>query len=59
MQAEAALAHGKRVFLVEELTRQAWAQKMAANPQVTVASCAQDIVTTVDAEIAPRTDVLI
>ena len=59
MQAEAALAHGKRVFLVEELTRQPWAKDMAENPQVTVASNAHDIVTAVDAEVAPRADVLI
>ena len=59
MQAEAALAHGKRVFLVEELTRQPWAKDMAENPQVTVASNAQDIVAAVDAEVAPRADVLI
>ena len=60
MQAEAALAHGKRVFLVKELTRQqAWARQMAENPQVTVASAAQDIVAMVNAEVASRADVLI
>ncbi|MCY4370278.1 MAG: DNA-protecting protein DprA [bacterium] len=59
MQAEAALAHGKRVFLVESLTREVWAQKMAANPQVTVASNIQNIVDTVGAEVASHTSMLI
>ena len=60
MQAEAALAHGKRVFLVEELTRQqAWARQMAKNRLVTVVSTAQDIVAIVNAEVASRADVLI
>ena len=59
MQAEAAIAHGKRVFLVEQLTRQPWAQEMAESPQVTVAASARDIVATVDAEVAPYADVLI
>ena len=59
MQAEAALAHGKRVFLVEELTRQTWAREMAENPQVTSVSKAQDIALAVDQEVAPRADVLI
>ncbi len=58
-QAEAALAHGKRVFLVEELTRQEWARQMAEDPQVTVVSAAQDIVAMVNAEVASRADVLI
>ena len=59
MQAEAALAHGKRVFLVEQLTGQGWARDMAENPQVTVASDVQDILDAVDKEIAPPADVLI
>ena len=59
MQAGAALAHGKRVFLVEELTRQTWAREMAKNPQVSVVSKAQDIALAVDQEVAPRADVLI
>ena len=59
MQAEAALAHGKRVFLVEELTRQAWARQMNEHRLVTVVSTAQDIVAIVNAEVASRADVLI
>ena len=60
LQAEAAIAHGKRVFLVERLvTAQPWAKEMAEHPQVTVAATAADIVSVVDAEVAPRADVLI
>ena len=59
MQAEAALGHGKRVFLVEELTRQAWAERMAEHPQVSVVSATQDIVALVDTEVTSRADVLI
>ena len=59
MQAEAALAHGKRVFLVKQLTGQGWAQEMAKNPQVTVASDIQGILDGVEEEIAPPADVLV
>ena len=58
-QAEAAIAHGKRVFLVRQLTGQSWAQEMAAHPQVTVASDSEEIVRTVDQEVAPPVDVLV
>ncbi len=59
-QAEAALSHGKRVFLVEEMvTRHRWATRMAQNPRVTVAPDASTIVNAVDAELAPADAVLL
>lgn len=59
MQAEAALAHGKRVFLVEDLTREAWAQEMAENPRVTVSSTVENIVEIIETEITSPTGMLI
>ena len=59
MQAEAALAHGKCVFLVEELTRQVWAKQMAEDPRVFVVSATEHIVDLVNAEVAPRADMLV
>ena len=60
IQAEAAIAHGKRVFLVEQLVMtQAWAKAMAEHPQVTVASQVAEIVSIVDAEVAPSDGILV
>jgi DNA processing protein len=52
--AEAAVAHGKRVFLVEQLvTRQSWAREMAdTEPLVTVAPDAGPILEALDSELA-------
>ena len=53
MQAEAALAHGKRVFLVSELTRhQAWAKEMANHPRVSEASDISTITDAIYSELA-------
>jgi DNA processing protein len=55
MQAEAALAHGKQVFLVEELTNhQAWASELARHTRTTVASTADEIIQVVQGELGPR-----
>lgn len=52
LQAEAAIAHGKKVFLVDELvTAQPWARAMATEPTVTVAADAEAIVAGIDAEL--------
>ena len=60
LQAEAALAHGKRVFLVEHLvTHQLWAQEMAHQPAVTVAASTDSILNAVDSELAPADDILL
>lgn len=57
LQAQAAVAHGKRVFLVEQLvTQQPWAKEMAdTEPLVTVARDASAILDVVESElISPR-----
>lgn len=59
LQAEAALAHGKCVFLVEELTRYSWAKQMAEDPRVAVVSLTEQIIDLVDSEVASRAGVLI
>lgn len=53
LQAEAAIAHGKRVFLVDELvTAQPWARSMATTePTVTVAANIDEIIAGIDAEL--------
>lgn len=53
LQAEAAIAHGKRVFLVDELvTAQPWARAMATTePTVTVAADVDEIIAGIDAEL--------
>lgn len=53
LQAEAAIAHGKRVFLVDELvTAQPWARAMATTePTVTVAANVEEIIAGIDAEL--------
>lgn len=58
LQAEAALRHGKRVFLVESLvTAQPWAQEMdAASRNATVVRNAEQIVTALEADLAVSND---
>ena len=58
LQAEAALRHGKRVFLVESLaTAQPWAQQMsAAAHNATVVRDANQIVTVLEADLAVSGD---
>jgi DNA processing protein len=61
LQAQAAVAHGKKVFLVEQLvTGQPWASEMAAaEPLVTVARDADAILEAVDAELGATTELLL
>jgi len=58
LQAEAALRHGKRVFLVESLvTAQPWAEQMsAAVHNATVVRDANQIVTALEADLAISSD---
>ena len=60
LQAQAALRHGKRVFLVESLvTEQPWAQQMEAESRnVTVVSDATMIVKELEADLAVGDDAL-
>lgn len=61
IQAEAAVAHGKRLFLVESLvTGQPWARAMADLPGVTIASSSEDILTEIQGLVSsPGGDVLL
>ena len=54
LQAEAALAHGKQLFLVDELvTKQQWARDLVRDPSVMVSSDPDEIVEEVDQLVAP------
>lgn len=60
LQAEAALAHGKHLFLVEELvTSQDWALEMAKEPSVTVSSDPDEILEAAELLVSPLGGVLI
>ena len=59
LQAEAALAHGKRVFLVENLVRQKWAEEMAHDPNVAVTSDPAAIIEAIDQLVVPLDHVLL
>lgn len=60
LQAEAALAHGKRVFLLRKLvTGQPWARDMAQLPNVTVAKSTNDVVDAIDLMLAPMSGALL
>ncbi len=61
IQAEAAVAHGKRLFLVESLvTSQAWAREMTDLPGVTIVSRTADVLDQVESLItSPEEDVLL
>ena len=61
LQAQAAIAQGKKVFLVEQLvTRQPWAKEMAdREPLVTMAGDVDSILQAVDAELATPTELLL
>lgn len=60
LQAEAALAHGKRVFLLNQLvTHQPWAQEMATKPNVTVANTTDDVLTAIESALALPVGVLL
>ena len=53
LQAEAALAHGKPIFLVKSLvTNQPWAEEMSTAPNVTVVSDADAIVDQLEEHLA-------
>jgi DNA processing protein len=52
LQAEAAMRHGKRVFLLERLVRdQAWARDVAARPGVTAVDSADEVVAAVEVDL--------
>ena len=59
-QAEHAIAHGKRLFLVRRLVEdQLWAQEMMATPGVVALDDIDQILTAIDLELATQTDVLV
>jgi DNA processing protein len=48
VQARLALAHGRPVFLLERLLRQAWARELTRREGVHVVTCAQDVIAEVN-----------
>jgi DNA processing protein len=59
LQAEAALAHGKQVFLVQRLVEQPWAKEMARNPNVLVSSDPDEILGAIDCLLSPVDQLLV
>ncbi len=60
LQAEAALRHGKRVFLLRSLVRaQQWARDIAARPDVVAVEAVDQIVSAVEVDLMTDTTVLV
>lgn len=60
LQAEAALRHGKRVFLLDRLVRaQPWARAIAARPDVVAVDAVDQVVAAVEVDLTTDTAVLV
>ena len=59
-QAEHAVRHGKRLFLLQRLVRhQPWAQELMTIPGVVAIDDIEEILAAIDAELDPQADVLV
>ena len=59
-QAEHALRHGKRLFLLQRLVEhQLWAQELMKTPGVVAIDDIEEILAAIDAELDPQADVLV
>lgn len=60
LQAEAALRHGKRVFLLDRLVRaQQWAREIAGRPDVIAVDSLEQVVTAIEVDLKTDASVLI
>ena len=60
LQAHDALRHGKRVFLIEQLVlQQQWARDLADHPSVTVLTDVEQIIETIEVDLAAPDGVLV